>query len=152
MLFLLLLVLFLAPYTQQQMSNNQQNPDLSHLTPLQIEVTQHGATERPFTGKYYQHRAKGTYHCVVCGALLFTSEAKFDSPCGWPSFDAPAEREHVLFIDDYSHAMHRIEVRCANCNAHLGHIFPDGPTLTGNRYCINSASLDFHASPQSSKE
>ncbi len=138
----LLLVVFQTQMTDQKGNN------LSHLTPLQIEVTQHAGTERPFSGKYYQHRAKGTYHCVVCGQLLFTSDAKFDSPCGWPSFDAPADREHVVFIEDFSHGMHRIEVRCANCNAHLGHIFPDGPTKTGNRYCINSASLDFHAAKE----
>ncbi len=138
--------ILLQPNLQQRKMNNEEKQKrLTELTPLQVSVTQQGATERPFTGEYYQHRAEGTYHCIVCGALLFTSEAKFDSPCGWPSFDAPAEREHVSFVDDFTLGMHRIEVRCAHCNAHLGHIFPDGPTATGNRYCINSASLDFHA-------
>ena len=126
----------------QKMEEGKKNR-LEQLTPLQRDVTQNGATERPFSGEYYRHFEKGTYHCVVCGALLFTSEAKFDSPCGWPSFDAPAERANVIFLKDYTLPELRIEVRCASCNAHLGHIFPDGPTATGNRYCINSASLLF---------
>ena len=111
--------------------------------PLAFEVTRHAATERPFTGKYEGLNADGTYRCICCGAELFDSSTKFDAGCGWPSFSqALAEgaiEEHV----DRAHGMTRTETVCANCGAHLGHVFPDGPTATGLRYCMNSASLDF---------
>lgn len=113
------------------------------LDPLSYHVTQEGGTEYAFSGKYYKHKADGTYCCIVCDAPLFTSEHKFDSNCGWPSFDAPVEGA-IQYIEDLSHGMVRTETRCAKCGAHLGHVFDDGPrNTTGQRFCINSAALDF---------
>lgn len=113
------------------------------LSDLQYWVTRESGTERPFTGNFNLHKATGRYHCVCCGADLFDSGAKFDSGCGWPSFDRHIADENVTLVEDFTHAMQRTEVRCGQCAAHLGHVFPDGPTETGQRYCINSASLDF---------
>lgn len=113
------------------------------LTPLAWRVTQEAGTEAPFTGEFWDHFAAGDYHCVVCGALLFESDAKFHSSCGWPSFSEIAAQGRVTSFEDFSHGMHRIEVRCATCGAHLGHVFPDGPEPTGLRYCINSVALTF---------
>jgi peptide-methionine (R)-S-oxide reductase len=113
------------------------------LTPEQYRVTQHKGTEAPFTGEFWNHHEKGMYRCVVCGEELFTSESKFDSGCGWPSFDRAANDKIVGTNLDTTHGMVRDEIVCTKCGAHLGHVFPDGPTETGLRYCVNSASLSF---------
>ena len=113
------------------------------LTPEQYQVLRKGGTERAFTGKYVDCHDDGTYRCAGCGTELFSSDTKFESGSGWPSFTEPKNTEHVTLVEDRSHGMVRTEVRCAKCDGHLGHVFPDGPRDKGGlRYCINSLSLD----------
>lgn len=115
----------------------------AQLDDMQYRVTRQAATERAFTGKFWDHFQDGTYQCVCCGAPLFDARTKFDAGCGWPSYFEPIRGEIIERVMDHSHGMVRVEVRCQDCGAHLGHVFDDGPAPTGERFCINSAAIDF---------
>lgn len=117
----------------------------AQLSPMQYQVARHAATERAFSGEYWNHWDDGQYRCIGCGELLFESKTKFDAGCGWPSWYEPVNAQVIERVRDASHGMVRIEVRCNQCGSHLGHVFPDGPEPTGERFCINSAAIDFQA-------
>jgi peptide-methionine (R)-S-oxide reductase len=121
------------------------------LTPEQYEILRKKGTERAFTGEYWNTKDKGAYKCAGCGELLFVSDTKFDSGCGWPSFYAPAASNAIAEVQDNSHFMTRTEVMCSKCGGHLGHVFDDGPNPTGLRYCINSGAIQFEAEAQEKK-
>lgn len=163
-LFLLLLVACnrgLSPSTSDNAPQNvtQVNTDmikriekteaqwLAELGPERYAILRQCSTEPPFTGKYWNHHEKGSYHCAGCGAQLFSSDTKYDSGSGWPSFFAAVDKKQIKELPDTSYGMYRTEIKCAGCDGHLGHVFTDGPRPTGLRYCVNSASIEFRAAP-----
>lgn len=143
MLSLLFLVATAAAQASDSWRSKSEDEWKKTLTPQQFEICRKAGTERPFSGRYNEHKGEGVYKCSSCGNVLFTSEAKFESGTGWPSFSSVLDPNTVELVPDQSHGMERVEVRCARCGAHLGHVFDDGPAPTGKRYCINSVCLDF---------
>ena len=129
--------------------SKSENAWREQLSDAQFQVCRLKGTERPFTGEYYNNTTPGTYACVCCDAPLFETRTQFDAGCGWPSYYEPINPEAVVEAEDFSHGMHRTEVLCARCDAHLGHVFPDGPPPTGLRYCINSVAMKFEPSVSS---
>lgn len=123
-----------------------------NLTSEQYHICRERGTEAPFSGTLLHNRETGVYHCTCCSKPLFLSENKYDSGCGWPSFDAPIRAESIRYLEDSSLGMQRIEIRCAGCDSHLGHVFSDGPKKTGERYCVNSVSLAFQSEPEISAD
>lgn len=134
-------------------NKNRAKPDQywrETLTDEQYRVCRQQGTEAPFTGTLLHNKDTGLYHCTCCQAELFHSENKYDSGCGWPSFDAPVSESAIRYLDDHSHGMVRVEIRCSACDSHLGHVFEDGPQTTGQRFCVNSVSLIFNKTDQES--
>ncbi len=122
-----------------------------HLTDDEFSVCRQRGTEAPYSGKLLHNHKTGVYSCTCCESPLFLSDNKYDSGCGWPSFDAPVNDQAVRYIEDLSHGMKRVEIRCTACDSHLGHVFPDGPKTTGERFCVNSVSLVFNKNDESTK-
>ena len=158
---ILIAVVMISSCSNSRTINNTEDMEYSNaksdeewrevLTPFQFQVLRESATERPFTGEFYDTKDTGLYYCAGCGDLLFRSDTKFDSGCGWPSFFEPSTKESIVYIKDTTLGMIRTEVLCGGCGGHLGHVFDDGPPPTGLRYCINSASLRFEKEKPTAK-